>query len=196
MAWKILTPLPSSTREMASGTDREAPSSPHYTSQLCPLRLLPAWPPVNQNSPSHLGGDMEGQCSPHQDAQSQGLSYASLRKLVETSQSGFQTTGAPWGPAVWKLPELPWRNTRATREKRARGPGRSGPGLMSSMDRSGVEARRISAGKGQMLGAQCAQLRGPIRAPLRSRVPFHSRLGNWPSDTTTAAIADPGTWTP
>lgn len=41
-----------------------------------------------------------------------------------------------------------------------------------------------------MLGAQCAQLRGPLRAPLR-RVPFHSRLGNWPSDTTTAAIAGP-----
>lgn len=32
---------------------------------------------------------------------------------------------------------------------------------------------------------------GAIRAPLRSRVPFHSRLGNWPSDSTTAAIADP-----
>lgn len=62
---------------------------------------------------------MEGQCSPHQDAQSQDLSYA---QLVETSQSGWSDNWGSLGTSCVEALRAPLEEYQSWERKKGQGP--------------------------------------------------------------------------
>lgn len=158
-----------------------------------PCRPLPAWPPVTRTLHPIWEGDWawKARALP-QEAQSQGLYPAQPEGAWRNIQA---RTVRPLGlSGDWlcggsqsfpgRVPELEGKGGPRT-------PVDLGQASLSSMERSGVEARRIRAGKEWMLGTLCIQLLGLAPAPLRSGAPSRPRLGNWRSDTPPPAITDP-----
>lgn len=108
----------------------------------------------------------------------------SPRKLVETSQSGWSDnwgslgTSSPGG-----VPEL----------EEEKGPGTLAALGQASVFYGQVWSRGQEDQRGERIdawGPVCTAAGADWGSP-QEPVPFHSRLGNWPSDTTTAAIVDP-----
>lgn len=74
-----------------------------------------------------------------------------------------------WGSrSAWEGSHSP----RTGMGMRTEDPCRPGPGLVSPVEKSGAEARRISARERWRLGAQYAQLLGPAQAPAQKQAPL------------------------
>lgn len=148
--WKILSPLcPSPSR--ASGADGKFPPSLESLPISVPPRLLPAWPPVNQNTPSYLGGGGgRSELPAPQDAWTQSL--PSLRELGEKrpSQDGRSDLWGSLGTGCVRLPEFPWKGPRALEWEWEGGLGTPADlGQASPPTWRGLELRlRISAREG------------------------------------------------